>query len=281
MSQPKPPRFTKPHYPPLPGGRSFGHMPVPTQSPTFNPQAFQKSTEQSGIPMILMKPLPCPAVRSVRGGDHPSDCDRCQNGYVYYGHTRFIGIKTEQGTSKEFAQPGSVDYDFSLIQVPPNDLDGKPLNVSFFDKIVLDDPKEEKRFWQRVEASETGIDRLHFPALRVEKCLDASGEYVDGLDFVVNESGWIRWLGRRKPQYDPVAQTGGIYSIAYYIKPSYVVTDIVTDGQTVPVQNPGGPGLPNVMEQLPSVVRVRREFFPQEDAQGRRVGRPEPGPDGL
>jgi len=219
--------------------------------------------------MILSKPMPCPNTKDVRGDTHPPGCTYCQNGYIYYGNQTFKGNIFGNSNTRQFQSQGAIDYDSAQVEIPATDSRGAPLSPSFFDKIILD--CEPVRFYQRIEHSQTGVDKLHFPAVKVEKVLGADfKEYYPVKDFVINPVGRIEWIGSR-PKYDAALDSGEIYSITYLIKPSYVVINIpsqvamaqtVVDGETI-------------LQRLPSMVQVRREFVPH-DLNGQRLAPAQP-----
>lgn len=261
----KPTKPPKPHFPPLPGaGRSIGQMPGQRQFGTLNPQGFEELLRQNGVRMRISKIMPCPKVRDVRGQDHSPDCDACRNGWVYFGEQEFIGAFAGNSNSRSFPPQGTLDFDTAQIVVPTADERGRPLHVSFFDRIEAD--ITPIRYYQRVQTT-GNVDRLQLRAVRVEKLVGYDGaEYIQGQDFVLDPHGRVEWTGERRPGFDPMRGVGEVYSIVYYVSPSYTVMNIPSQTRNSQVEGPQGPGNPNAQARFPQVVVVRREIISEDPA---------------
>ena len=251
---------------------TFGSQPWLRQQGTLSPQRFEEQLKGQGIKMRMARAAPCPNVKDVQGTSHPPDCELCVNGYRYYGEQRFTGAFLNNNNTISFEVQGSVLSDIAQVIVPTADLDGRPIDANFFDVIKVEN--SQARYWQRVEASQSGIDKLRFPANQVEILYDAEREYVPGVDFVVNPAGRIEWRSNNRPGFDVVLGHGSIYGIVFYAAPIFTILQIPVYIQEIPTQGPDGPGTPNVMARLPYVVTVRREFIAESSKQDMKL--PEP-----
>lgn len=255
MSKPPFKPFKPAKFPALPGFNA----PFQKQLARPNPETLEQLIKGNPTTMKVARPMPCPRVRDVRGDDHLPGCEFCTaNGYVYYGETEFVGAFMGNSNQRSYQAQGRIDYDTAQIVVPTKDIHGKDLNVSFLDRIQVE--VRPIRFWQRVQTSGSGVDRLQFPAVAVERIVGSDlTEYVPGTDFVIDPYGKIEWRGRR-PGYDPINETGEIYSIVYYIKPVYTVLN-------VPIQTRNS-GEGEESRKFPQMITVRREFVAHSTGMG-------------
>jgi hypothetical protein len=257
---------------PMPG---MSRMQMPNQSPntTLNPVSFQSLIESQGIRMIHQRPVPCPNIRSLDAPAHESTCEMCFNGNIYFDTREFIGAAMADSLDRRFGNNGTWDLDQAQIIVPTQDLQGRELDVNYFDQITL--PDFTVRYYQRIEHSQTGIDRLQFRPISLDYVIDGSGkQYRVDVDVKV-EDGRLKWIGDR-PGYDAFQRRGKIYSVSYYIVPTFTV--VAMPHQLRMAQTKGvALGTPNVQARFPQLVVVRRDFIPfdSSDKDGSR-DRPEP-----
>jgi len=232
-----------------------------------NPLAYEDLIRGHGIRMVQSKPIPCPNQRTLNGGDHDPACTRCHNGFIYYGDKEFVGVFMGNSLQKNFGMNGVWDYDNATIILPAKDSSGVEMDFNYFDQIRI--PGKAVRYYQRVEASQTGVDRLHFPAISVEMLIDASGvSYAQGVDFELDSSGRIRWKGSSRPGYDLMLDSGSIYSIAYFTEPVFTVISLPHQIRSTQAVGEDGTG---TEERYPQLAGVRRDFIPNQSGDG--VGR--------
>jgi hypothetical protein len=300
MAKPKKPTWRPQKAPSLPGqrreyaGKRTDQQQLPENLPqrsmvqmpnidflgTLNPQAFEALIAATGskFPMKISHALPCPRVRSVQGGDHDPNCDHCYNGYTYYDTREFTGVLMGNGLQRGFQMQGSWDVDQAQIVIPTKDLNGNDLRPAHFDQIQI---QEEITFYQRVEHSQTGVDRLHFPALEILRIDSASGrQFTPGVDYVINPFGRIEWRTTNRPGYDLNTDLGEVYSVAYKMKPVYTVIDIPLYTNIGQTQSAAGAGSENVTARFPYVVTVRRDFIPHTTGDAEGDSDPQPPRDG-
>ena len=251
---------------------SFQQMQSKVPNVTLNPESFNDLINSQGIRMIHQKPVPCPNIRDINAPAHESNCSYCYNGFVYYDQREFIGALGSNSMDRVFGANGTWDMDQATIIVPSKDMQGNVLDVQYFDQILL--PDYTVRYYQRLEHSQGGIDRLHFPASSVDFVMDRTGKvYRIGVD-VVTEEGRLRWIGDRPP-YDAMIRKGTIVSVNYYTKPSFTVVGMPHQLRAAQTKDPLGGS--NIQARFPQLVVVKKDFIPHDAAD--TVGapdRPEP-----
>lgn len=260
MSMPKIPKAPT-------GTKMFGQYPDKSPMIGVNPRAYEDLIRGHGIRMVQTKPIPCPSQKTLNGGDHDPACQRCHNGFIYYGETEFVGVFMGNSLQKNFGMNGVWDYDNATVILPAKDASGNEMDFNYFDQIRI--PGKTVRYYQRVEASQTGVDRLHFPAVSVELLLDSSGlQYVEGVDFQIGDTGYIEWIGSRRPGYDLSIDSGHIYSIVYFTEPVFTIISLPHQIRSTQAMDESGTA---VEERYPQLAGVRRDFIPNQTGDG--VGR--------
>lgn len=244
--------------------KGISNIQMPSNIPlgTFNPQSFEKLIAEMGIRLVHARPIPSPRVKDIRGDDlDPSD-NQAENGFFYYGHKDFTGTFMSNSLDRRFNVNGTFDADQAVIVIPTKYGDGTEMDIQIFDRIIA--PDLTVRYYQRVEHDQTGIDRLHFPAVKVDFIMDAHDrQYAEGVDFVVDNKGRIEWLqGGQRPGYDPVSGSGIIYSVNYYCRPVFTVISLPHQLRATQTRGPGGPGTANVQNRYPQLAVVRKDFVP-------------------
>lgn len=251
MSIPKIPKIPMP-------GHFIGQMSSNGLQVGMNPEAFQKLIEGKGVYMQISRPVPCPNIKDLHTGDHDPSCDRCHNGMMYFGDKTFIGTFMGNNIQRQFEIQGQFDSEQVTIAVPTQAADGSDLDVQLFDQITLMDGNPV-RYYQRVEANQSGIDRLQFPAISIEVIIDSTGnQYVADVDFTVYD-GNVKWISTNRPGYDLTIEKGIIYSISYYCRPLFTVISLPHQFRTT--QALGAEGKPYA-QRYPSLAVCRKDFVP-------------------
>lgn len=227
-----------------------------------NAKAYDHFIKGHGIRMVHRKPLPCPNQKTLHGGDHDPKCPMCQNGFIYYGDKPLIAAFMGNNNQRNFLMNGSLDIDQAQILLPSKYEDGTEIDVQFFDQFVVE--SFVVRYYQRVQANQAGIDKLHFPATSVDACISANGtEYAYGVDFELTSDGQIKWIGQNRPGYDMSIDMfaggngGEIYSVNYYTKPVFTVISLPHQLRVTQTVKDGVA----VQERFPQSCVVRKEFI--------------------
>ena len=132
-------------------------------------------------------------------------------------------------TSTVFENAGLVDGSTIQVTCPRHydDVPDKFVICAEYDRFYLKDHVGFASHKQCFEASQTGVERLEFPAESVEYLIDARGEsYREGIDFVV-EKGFVKWTTDRRPGFDPVSGKGVVCSILYHFQPFWFVSRVI------------------------------------------------------
>jgi len=272
MTMPKPPNTQMPEH-------MYGQMPDDGVYPIgMNPVPFEKLIRSKGIRMVHQKPIPCPNQHTLNGGDHDPNCTLCYNGFVYYGQKEFIGALTGNSLNKQFGMNGTFDMDQATIVVPAKDENGNEMDFQYFDQILI--PDFTVRVYQRVQASQTGVDRLHFPATSVDMVMGSDGTiYKVGVDCVINDRGMLEWISPNRPGYNLLTDSGEIYSVNYYTKPTLTIVGMPHQLRVTQTKDKDGKTIQN---RFPQLIVVRKDFVPYQsgDVSGRK-DMPEPQDGGL
>ena len=251
--------------PPAVPGNFVGQMPAGGYQVGMNPAVFEEAIRAHGVRMIHSKPLLCPKRKDLYSPDHDPNCRDCQNGFIYYGPKEFIGLFSGNSNQRNFGMNGTFDIDQVMITIPTKYLDGSELDAQFYDQVAV--VNDECRYFQLVEHSTTGRDRLHFPATDVDKLVDYYGkEYFFNVDFTI-DGGDIVWnSGASRPGYDITVDRGTIYSINYYCRPVFTVISLPHQFRTTQQMAPGG----GQEERFPQTVVCRKDFIMKNpnDTQG-------------
>lgn len=262
-------------------GKSVGQMPNKIPMVTFSPEAFEQLIREMGCRFIHARPIPSPHVKTVRGDDlDPSD-NTMESNYIYYGHKEFIGAFQGNSNDRQYAMNGTYDSDTATMVIPTKYSDGTDMDVQIFDRIIaIDAPKV--RYYQRIEHDMSGQDRLHFPAISVDLILGNDDyQYQESIDFKVNERGMIEWIaGGKRPGYDPMLDTGHIYSIVYYTQPYFTVLQLPHQFRMSQTRGPAGPGSNNVMQRFPQLAIIRKDYIaadPNDESGSRFADEPKRG----
>lgn len=224
--------------------------------------------------MIHQRPVPCPSVKDIYASDHSPACSTCFNGFIYYAKSEFVGAFMGNNLNRRFGPEGTWDIDDATIVIPVKDSRGDILDIQYFDQILL--PDFTVRYYQRVEHSQSGIDRPQFKAVKIDFVMDANGKiYRPGVDVVADSDGRIKWIGER-PGYDVKTNRGVVYSINYYTNPVFSIVGLphqLRAAQTQDLENGGN----NIPARFPQLAVVRKDFIPFDEADKTGAAdRPEP-----
>lgn len=275
MSQPKVNKNVKMPF------SSLLQMPQPLNQVSLNPEIFEQQIRGQGVRMFHKRPVPCPKIRDINAGDHSPGCNNCNNGFVFYGQTCFIGAFAGNELVRMFNINNTWDVDSAAIICPVKDEKGQILDIQYFDQIIL--PDFSVRYYQRVEYNQSGIDVLHFEPISVDFVIDENGRrYEEGRNFTI-KNGRIAWNPSQDvPGYNPTLDRGTIYSINYYTRPHFTITGLPHQLRITQTQDDEGNGSPNVQARYPQLCVVRKDFIPFRPQD--KIGpndRPEPARGGF
>jgi hypothetical protein len=214
---------------------------------SMDAMAFDEALRSQGVTLVHHRAMLCPQgiihkddqVRRVHV-DHPG----CSNGYLYKKMGTVTAMFTENAASPQFQDIGQIDGSSVQVTFPRTyDLTNERIYVNPFDRFYL---FEEDILWPHyefVEHSIGGRDRLRFPAVKVDHLIDnRMEEYRQDVDFGVDATGQIQWLGARRPGVDQDTEEGRgrVYMAWYLYRPYWYVQRLGKEGRLIQTENEAG-----------------------------------------
>jgi hypothetical protein len=259
-------------------------MLMPMQATSFDPVSFDQFIRSNGVTFVHHAAILCPLgvtdrfdARSHAG--HPG----CTNGFVYKVMGELTGSFSQNQMTAQLGEVGI--YDGSTVQVTlPRFYDtleneAPEVIVQHYDRFYLKDCPANTVTTQRVEAHQSGLDRLQYSATKVVVVMDSNGkEYAEGADFCL-DNGSIRWTSGNRPGYDPETGKGMVYSVRYHYEPFYYVKTLIHEVRVCRVTDPMTGEVELV--RMPHGVLLQREYAfesSERDEQGNGPSNVTPGP---
>lgn len=243
---------------------SFGSLtPSDLPDPSLNAEAYNDLIQNRGILFTHTVAMPCPNVQDVESMIHVNHCThpRCWNGYLQVKQSKVWGYFNNDQLNKLYEIQGEYDENIAIVTLAAVDTDGNEAELHQFDQLVAEE--YQKRVTEMVEASITGIDRLRYHALDVLTIETKEGKtFTKGLDYCV-EDGKVRWLTQNRPGYDQQLGKGEVFSIAYYVRPTFYVHHVMKELRATQVMDPMTGE--KVAVRLPQHIMVLRELVVPDD----------------
>jgi hypothetical protein len=260
------------------GANSIAQMQFkPGVSVAFDADAFDDAIRAHGVEFVHYRGMRNPAGMVEKfdsrrpGEDHVG----ASNGLVYTRAGHFIALLTSNSKDLRAAADGQMDdaraqmtptrfYEPAEAGEPSCECQPELIYLSPMDRLYLRDETVMVISQQLVEAHRTGLDRLRFPAIKVQDLMDADGHrYQQGVDFLV-EDGNIRWTGANRPGLDDATGEwrGKVYGIRYLYRPFWYVERMVHEIRVAQGTNGSGERITQSMPQ--SVFVVREHVFRNE-----------------
>ena len=151
----------------------------------------------------------CPQVKSIDGAEHEIDCDLCMgSGYIDVRPIKTLSFLQSQLQENKQLPEGWIDGQSIAAKFH------RGVELKYFTLVELIDFTDI--YFQRINRSDGGIDRLKYNCKRVNVLIDSSGiEYFQGSDFQLTEDGDIKWSLNKRPTPDT------IYSVHYEYPPRF------------------------------------------------------------
>lgn len=222
-----------------------------------------------GVDFIHYKAIPSPIGLKDRGDyRRPDGLDTISsNGMIYVKAGVFTATFIANSESQSFDSAGILDYSTARLVMPrfynknSEVAAGERIYIAPGDRLHLTDPHADVKVpnYHRMDFDwETKLDRLNFPAVKVEFIIDSQGKrFIEGVDFELTPHGDIAWLpGGQNPGIDPDTKKGRPYAIRYLYNahwycvsiPNEVrITNVTVDGIRKP-------------ERMPYHVVIQREY---------------------
>lgn len=248
---------------------------MPTESVSFDLDAFDNAVASHGVQLVHYRSLPCPigALDIYDAHSHAAH-DNCSNGQIYEEAGVCTAMFTGNQTVSVLEGIGFMDGSTSMVTLPRYyDGTDEEVMVQSQDRFFLKDYQGSRVTSQRFEHSQAGVDRLSFPVLQVGLLMDSHGEkYREGIDFVV-QNGLLRWTGPRRPGYDPKAEKGTVCSVRYTYKPFWYVKTLVHDVRVTKDVDPVTGD--EVLVRMPYAVLLQREYVHQNEEKASGIASPD------
>jgi hypothetical protein len=210
---------------------------VPEVQASLSYEAFENVVKAQGISVIHYRAIPDPRGMASRGDNHDTQSVReTEDQFIYKKAGECKVIFSNNQTNISIEAVGEVNFSTAFMTLPQTyDGSRQAVIVQQWDRFFLKDVEVRVINSQFIETSATGVDRLQYPATCVEALIDADGiEYLQDVDFELTVKaepgiypGSIRWLGQKRPQYDPNLRRGKVYAIRYRYTPFFIVNRIV------------------------------------------------------
>ena len=223
---------------PFHAGSGKPSTPSVLPDPQFDGGQFEQLIKNRGIRFQVWKRALCPNVNNLDENNHDPNCKLCSNGFIYYGGNTAFGtfsgnsLKTYRNIEGQWQIGQAVVTMQSYLDSESGQPDPEnPVCLDNMDKLIAVDYMF--RHSERIEHSfATKIDRLRYPALRVDYVASKNRQFYEGTNFQIDPDGNIMWTGTDRP--DNVQQLtdrgdtyGEVYTIVYYARPVYYVTDVI------------------------------------------------------
>jgi hypothetical protein len=228
---------------------------------SFDPLAFDEFVRSQGLWITHLAATPDPRGMASRGDNRdinnlrPEDSD----GFIYDEVGRFQALFTSNSTNVQNEPIGELAFSTAYMTMPrfyPKT--GEQITIHPWDRFYIEDVETEVVNMQFLEARREGVDRLQYPAIKVEKLIDTDGVvYKQDVDFSITKSGDIKWLGQKRPMWNPKTGRGLVYSVRYRYTPFFIVNKLLHEIRVAQITNPRS--FERSVERMPYQVQVVRE----------------------
>lgn len=250
------PRGRKPH---KPSGIQIPYI-IPENQISFDPEAFDNLIKSQGARLIHYRAIPDPRGMTSRGDTHDTLGIRDSvDGFIYKEAGCITVFFQNNPNSSDITERGMLEVASAYISIPRNyENSNEPVLIDKFDRFFLKDIEIRVVTKQYLEASDTNIDRLQYPATCVEYIVDTNGVwYHEHTDFEIDKDGNIQWVGQNRPGYNPKTGRGTVYSIRYRYTPFFVADHLVHEIRVAQVTNQAT--FERSLERMPYQVFIMRE----------------------
>jgi hypothetical protein len=250
------PRSRKPRNP---SGNQIPYI-IPENQISFDPDAFDNLIRSQGVKLVHYKAVPDPRGMTSRGDTHDSlGIRESSDGFIYKEAGCLQVFFQNNPNSSGVNERGMLEVSSAYITLPRTYENSEdPVIVDVFDRFFLKDIEIRVSAKQYIEASDTGTDRLQFPATCVEYLVDANGVwYREGVEFKIDPEGNICWISQIRPGFNAKTGRGTVYSIRYRYTPFFVVDHLVHEIRVAQVTNQAT--FDRSLERMPYQVFVMRE----------------------
>jgi hypothetical protein len=204
-------------------------MNLPFEAVSFDIEAFDKLIASHAVTIEVYSAMICPlGSRDADDVHSHMGHSQCSNGFIYTKEGEVEAAFHGNESRPNFQGYGISDESTARMTIKrfydcPRD---KPVLIGHYYRIYIKDCPVSVTNSEVIEHHQSGVDRLSYPIVAVQRIMDARGqEYQEGRDFVV-DAGLLRWLPNKGPGYDTKLGRGVPFSIHYTYKPFYYVKHI-------------------------------------------------------
>lgn len=229
---------------------------------SFDSKAFDDYIKSQGVWVTHYRAIPDPRGMASRGDNRdilnirPQDSD----GFIYKKAGDLQVTFTLN--SKQVSQDPLGEMSFSMAYITlPRYYPGtkEEVLVHPWDKFYLKDIEIRVVNLQFLESRKEGVERLQYPAVRVELLVDANGIwYESDKDFEITSDGNIKWLGQKRPGWNINTGKGTVFAIRYRYTPYFIVSRLIHEIRVSQVTDPLTYN--RNLERMPYQVEVVREI---------------------
>lgn len=243
------------------------------QGVSFDVKAFDTLIRNNSVVCEVYSAMICPLgaldADDMRSHTH----SECQNGFLYRKEGVVSVSFTHNSTRPDFTDSGMQDASNVSSTFPRfyDDCPTKPVILGQYYRVYIKDCPVFVTNSEKLEYSQSGIDRLSYPAKEVLRLVDAGGnEYVAGEDFDITATGMLQWKTGRAPGFSAEHGKGVIYSIEYLYQPFYYVASLPHEIRVAKTMDLTGKVK---LERMHQRVALQREWmFEIEDRDNPRGG---------
>lgn len=210
-------------------------MRIPFQATSLDMEAQDQLVRSHGVKLTHLAMAYC-----VEGSISPDDIrphedhSTCSGGMKFYEVGEVEGWIHSNSNQADWRDYGIQDGSTMLCTVPrfyDKRVDGQgcecPIVFQVMDRLYIAGNPVTVSNAQKFEHHQSGIDRMVFPVVSVQRLEDSRGKvYRPGVDFDV-VGGNIAWRPGKAPGYDAVLGRGITCSIRYQYTPYYSVSRII------------------------------------------------------
>ena len=217
---------------------SFGSMaPGILPDPGLNDVHFSELIKNRGMKFTHHRAIPCPNVQDNESMIHVNHCTHpnCFNGMLYIQPNVVWGYFNNDQLNKLYEIQGEYNENIAIITMSATYEDGTQCDLGVYD--LLESSEYSKRTYELIEYNPAGIDRLKYYAIDTYVLTLHDREFVKDVDFTILD-GKIKWISNNRPGYNQQSGRGQIYSIGYYIRPTFFVHHVMKELRATQVVDP-------------------------------------------
>lgn len=237
----------------------------------FDVDYIDETIKNHGVSLVHYRAMQNPVGMISRYDSRRPDPDLsdASNGLIYTKAGCFTALLIGNSKNTEPSDAGFLDA--SSAQITPARFydcaagcEPEQIYLLPMDRLYLSEERIVVPQYQMVDASQTGVDRLRFPATKILDLVDARGiRYTPG-DYKLVD-GDIHWTGQNRPGTNVTTGTERPYSVRYFYRPYWVVDRLMHEIRVTRSVDPLTGD--SAMVQMPQCADVQREYVYRNEKQ--------------